>query len=241
MILIAAFLPTDAFAQWNGSSNISGNIYRNGNVGIGESSPNTLLHIKSNVTAPTLNLDGSWTPGFTPVNLKLQTYSSDIEANYFWDITSGPMLKFEYSSDFMNPTTVLEVSSGNLVYHGSKFVIKNSGTNELALYDDGRIHAREIEVNLDVIPDYVFREDYRLMPLEELQKFIKSNHHLPNIKSAKEYEEYGRIPLKELSLKLLEKVEELTLYTLKQEKMIKKQQEAIDKLLLEVKELKNDK
>jgi hypothetical protein len=40
---------------------------------------------------------------------------------------------------------------------------------------------------------------------------------LPNIKSAEEYEAYGRIPLKELSLKLLEKVEELTLYTLEQE------------------------
>jgi hypothetical protein len=88
------------------------------------------------------------------------------------------------------------------------------------LYNDGRIHAREIEVNLDVIPDYVFADNYELMPLAELQKFIDLNHHLPNIKSAEEYEAYGRIPLKELNLKLLEKVEELTLYTLEQESEI---------------------
>jgi hypothetical protein len=93
-----------------------------------------------------------------------------------------------------------------LTTYGSKLVIRNGTSNELALYNDGRIHAREIEVNLDVIPDYVFADNYELMPLAELQKFIALNHHLPNIKSAEEYAAYGRIPLKELNLKLLEKV-----------------------------------
>jgi hypothetical protein len=82
---------------------------------------------------------------------------------------------------------------------------------------DGLIHAREIEVDLVLIPDYVFADNYELMPLTELQKFIDLNHHLPNIKSAAEYEAHGSIPLKELNIKLLEKVEELTLYTLEQQ------------------------
>jgi hypothetical protein len=65
---------------------------------------------------------------------------------------------------------------------------------------------------------------------------------LPNIKSAEEYEAYGRIPLKELSLKLLEKVEELTLYTLEQEaeiEALKAANEEIEILKKQMVEMQN--
>nr|WP_299073824.1 tail fiber protein [uncultured Allomuricauda sp.] len=84
----------------------------------------------------------------------------------------------------------------------------------------GNIHAEEVKVDLSVPgPDYVFKEDYDLKSLEEVQNYIKTNGHLPNIPSAQEMEENG-IQLGEMNMKLLEKIEELTLYTLEQEEKI---------------------
>lgn len=77
------------------------------------------------------------------------------------------------------------------------------------------------------VPDYVFAPDYNLMPLTELATFIKEEKHLPNIPSAKEIGNAGAINMTEMQLKLLEKVEELTLYTLAQEKTINELQERL--------------
>ncbi|WP_062057754.1 tail fiber protein [Sediminicola sp. YIK13] len=97
----------------------------------------------------------------------------------------------------------------------------------------GNIHAEEIKVDLSVpAPDYVFKEGYDLMSLKETQKFIKINGHLPKIPSAKEMEENG-VELGVMNMKLLEKIEELVLYTLEQYKEIeflKKQLKKIDEL-----------
>jgi hypothetical protein len=79
-------------------------------------------------------------------------------------------------------------------------------------------------------PDYVFRNDYQLLSLDELEKFIEKNQHLPNIPSAKEVKENGGIMLGEMNAKLLEKVEELTLYILQ----LKKENDAIKEQLLKL-------
>ncbi len=65
--------------------------------------------------------------------------------------------------------------------------------------------------------DYVFAEDYRLMPLEEVEQFVKSNNHLPNVPSALEVVENG-IDVVRMDAKLLEKIEELTLYMIQLKK-----------------------
>jgi hypothetical protein len=85
---------------------------------------------------------------------------------------------------------------------------------------EGDVRAREIRVDQDNWPDYVFSEDYKLPSLEEIQRYIEEKGHLPNIPSAKEVEENG-VQLGEMNRLLLEKIEELTLYILKQEKRIK--------------------
>lgn len=59
------------------------------------------------------------------------------------------------------------------------------------------------------------------MSLDELKSYITTYKHLPNIPSAKEYEERGELDLGELNLKLLEKVEELSLYILQLEERMK--------------------
>lgn len=69
-------------------------------------------------------------------------------------------------------------------------------------------------------PDYVFEEDYDLKSLDEVETFVKANKHLPNIPSAKEIDAKGTIDLQEMTYKLLEKVEELTLYSIQLKKEI---------------------
>lgn len=93
----------------------------------------------------------------------------------------------------------------------------------------GSIHAQEVVVDLEgaVAPDYVFESyfegvsvlqpRYRVPTLESVAAFIKANYHLPGVPSAAQMKEEG-VALKELNLVLLEKIEELTLYTLAQQK-----------------------
>jgi hypothetical protein len=93
-----------------------------------------------------------------------------------------------------------------------------------ALSVNGKIMATEVRVEAFTSwPDYVFAEDYNLMSLDELEQNINEKGHLPGIPSAKEVSENG-FDLGDMQRRLLEKVEELTLYTIQQEKMIKELQ-----------------
>ncbi|MET3018379.1 THO complex subunit 5 [Flavobacterium hydatis] len=83
---------------------------------------------------------------------------------------------------------------------------------------NGKIHAKEIKIDLDFpAPDYVFTNDYKLKSLQEVEEFIKQNSHLPEIPSAKEIEKNG-LMLAEMNMSLLKKIEELTLYSIEQNK-----------------------
>ncbi|MBR0567446.1 hypothetical protein J5J83_15090 [Azoarcus sp. L1K30] len=81
----------------------------------------------------------------------------------------------------------------------------------------GSVIASSIPAN--TVPDYVFASSYVLPPLTNVHDFIKTNGHLPGIPSAAEIERDG-LNMTELQLKLLKKVEELTLYTVKQQEQI---------------------
>ncbi|MCG8323643.1 MAG: hypothetical protein MI921_29385 [Cytophagales bacterium] len=94
----------------------------------------------------------------------------------------------------------------------------NPGPFRLAV--NGNIRAKEIKVETGW-PDFVFEDDYDLPTLEEVEKYIKTHRHLPEIPSAKEVEENG-VELGKMDSKLLQKIEELTLYIIDQEKRIKK-------------------
>lgn len=94
---------------------------------------------------------------------------------------------------------------------------------------NGTIHAKEVKVDLSNWPDYVFKKDYNLNTLEEVEKYIVEKGHLPNIPSAATVEKEG-IKLGEMNAKLVEKIEELTLYSIEQNKQLKKQGEEIQEL-----------
>jgi len=110
------------------------------------------------------------------------------------------------------------------------------GTWKLAV--NGKIRAKEIKVETGW-SDFVFYDDYKLPTLQEVEKHIEENGHLKDIPSAKEVEENG-IFLGEMNSKLLQKIEELTLYTIQQEKKIQKLEkeneevELLNKKLLEL-------
>lgn len=92
------------------------------------------------------------------------------------------------------------------------------GTNQVAtgykLNVGGKIICEELRVRLQAAwPDYVFGDQYKLMPLEELGAFIQKNKHLPNIPAAAEMEESG-LAVGEMQRRMMEKIEELTLYVL---------------------------
>ncbi|BFP41770.1 hypothetical protein FGF1_26150 [Flavobacteriaceae bacterium GF1] len=93
---------------------------------------------------------------------------------------------------------------------------------DMKLTVKGKIHAEEVKIDLNVpAPDYVFKEDYQLRSIEEVEKFVQENNHLPEIPSAAEFKQNG-VMLAEMDMNLLKKIEELTLYTIQQEKEIEK-------------------
>ena len=127
----------------------------------------------------------------------------------------------------------------NLTEKNGKIGIGTVTPDEL-LTVKGKIHTQEVLVDLDgaVAPDYVFEKfytgfseimpDYKLISLVELEIFIKENNHLPNVPSAEKMQNEG-ISLKEMTLILLQKIEELTIYTLQQQKEIDALKEKVSK------------
>jgi hypothetical protein len=106
---------------------------------------------------------------------------------------------------------------------------------------NGGIVCEEVKVIADVPDaDYVFEEDYNLVPLSEVEAFIKENKHLPNIPSAEDFKTNG-YKLGDMDGMLLRKVEELTLYIIEQQKQTVEQQKLIEALQKRLSELENKK
>ena len=90
---------------------------------------------------------------------------------------------------------------------------------EHKLVVSGTIGACRVIVEEENWCDYVFADDYKLMSLYELEQYINTNKHLPSIPSAEEVAEEG-IDLGDMQKLMMEKIEELTLYIIEQEKRI---------------------
>lgn len=92
----------------------------------------------------------------------------------------------------------------------------------------GGIHARDVKVTLQAGSDYVFGNDHRLAPLSEVEAFVKANKHLPGVAPESEMLQQG-LDLGSFQIKLLEKIEELTLYIIQQQKEIEELKAAVIK------------
>lgn len=94
----------------------------------------------------------------------------------------------------------------------------------------GQIICAELVVqDIGQWPDYVFAADYDLMSLDELESSIQKHRHLPGIPKAGDVEAQG-VSLGDMQKKMMEKIEELTLYVLQQNKQLKTQEERIESL-----------
>ena len=137
-----------------------------------------------------------------------------------WDILNSQYGKLDFVRGGSN--IFMRIDQNGNVGVGTS----NPGSWKLAV--NGNIRAKEIKVETGW-SDFVFYDDYKLPSLQEVETYIKEKGHLKDIPSAKEVEKNG-IFLGEMDSKLLQKIEELTLYTIQQEKKIKEQSEKIESL-----------
>ena len=139
---------------------------------------------------------------------------------------------------YNEPTNVLiGVNPNGTVSSGKLGIGTNSPDAELTV--KGKIHTQSIKCDLKgaVMPDYVFSEDYKLRTLKETEAYISKHKHLPEIPSASDVQKNG-LELKEMSLKLLEKVEELTLHLIEENKRNESLRSEIKQLRSDVNKLK---
>jgi hypothetical protein len=138
------------------------------------------------------------------------------------------------NSNTATPLIYGDFSTSRLVFNGkvsinsSTFPTTVGGTtyNNIQLYVNGGILAKNTYLSTSWA-DYVFEKKYRLRPLNEVNEFIKANGHLPGMPSGEEVEKYG-LNVADVARRQQEKIEELTLYVIEHEKMIKRNQELIE-------------
>lgn len=148
---------------------------------------------------------------------------------------------------FSTGTTGDDVGTGNLPYGAERMRITSAGnvgigtSNPGTAYKlavEGTVGARRVVVTQASWADYVFDKKYKLPSLTEVEKYIRKNQHLPGIPSAAAIKEKG-LDLADTQALLLQKIEELTLYSIDQNKKIETQQQEIDELKTLVKKLLN--
>ena len=125
------------------------------------------------------------------------------------------------------------------IYGGGASIGTPSLPNGYRLSVDGKIIAEELQIKQSTTwPDFVFEDDYQLRSLSELGLYIQQHKHLPDIPSQQEVEEKG-ISVGEMNAKLLQKIEELTLYLLEQNQRLNAQELQIKELTHQINQLQN--
>jgi len=145
---------------------------------------------------------------------------------------SGSKIAFETTANGTNSRVERLV-----INHDGKVGV-GTGTATLndALTVNGNILTKGIKVNPEYVPDYVFKPQYKLRSLAEVESFVKANSHLPEVPSEVEVKKNG-VELGEMSMTLLKKIEELTLYMIEKDKQLEKANQRIEELAQKIESL----
>ncbi|MFB6454906.1 hypothetical protein ACE38W_06510 [Chitinophaga sp. Hz27] len=244
-LLSLLFFPVVSFAQTNSWQNT-------GNIGIGTTSPRAWLDVGATTENTSTSVlgrlwegnSGSNSPG-TGTYLGVQTYNTSVVGGKSFSLehkfygmlnsainfhrggsTEGGFITFACN----NGAEMMRISTNGNVGIGT------SNTSNYKLTVNGNIGARKVKVTQETWADFVFQPTYQLPTLHEVEQFIINNQHLPSIPSTAEVEKNG-IDLGEMNKRLLQKIEEITLYLIDQDKQIKTQKEETNKLKEEIKSL----
>ena len=181
-------------------------LYPNGNLGIGTAHvPSEKLEVVGNVKAAGINLEGD--------GANTNTIDSNINGTIVFGGEDGSTLTNAQIADSFYPDFSVWVEEGIV-------------TEDIAIAPSSEWDGSQ--------PDYVFETDYELPSLEDVEAYVTSYKHLEGIPSKAEVAEKGW-SLPSMDQKLLKKVEELTLYTIQQEKEIKALKALVDNLVETIK------
>ncbi len=209
-------------------------ITQNGNTGIGTDTPEAGLHVtKSNV------ISGESVSAILGNTGSHWTYFGGTTGGRIRGSNDGYLVLESNPNGTGDKRLFLNMnSSGNVSIASGGGDVGIGTTNPKSKLDvAGTIRAREVKVELTAGADFVFEPEYNLMPLSEVQSFIQTNKHLPGIQSEEEMIENG-LNMNEFPIKLLQKIEELTLYVIEQQNLIIHQQEELAIQKQEIEKLK---
>jgi len=236
----------------NSSSRMT--VLPSGNIGIGTTTPTDFLEINLGAARRGITMTGDGNAdAYTDIQLAVSNKASvAIGKPHIWNISHR---KDGYFSDTPIGESSLEFyavrtgggyfaplsfkSNGDVILASNKNALNgNVGigttTPREKLSVNGNIRAKEVKVETQNWPDYVFKSDYSLPSLEATEQHIKEKGHLPGIPSAAEVKADG-VEVGEMNAKLLKKIEELTLYLIEQKKELVKQSKEIQDLKSKIK------
>ena len=218
-----------------------------GNVGIGTTEPWGKLTVSSGdlmIDHPQSNYFGASASSFSLLDnaIIFKYNNTDKHAEIRGAIPIGKHttgIVFRTKSHYSQPY----INSMFIHPDGNVGIGTTTPSNKLEV--NGTIRSKEVKVEASPWPDFVFSKEHTLRPLKEVEAHIQQHGSLPEIPTAKEVEENG-IGLGEMNAKLLQKIEELTLYTIEQQKDIvkllknsKKQNEIIERQNKRIEKLEN--
>ncbi|MEP0365716.1 MAG: hypothetical protein ABJN36_09540 [Cyclobacteriaceae bacterium] len=206
-------------------------VKRSGNVGIGTTNPNYQFEIFEGDGKETI-AQFRTNEGIIGIAAAGNSTENPTYGNYISSRNASNSAYEDFGLKTASGIPQLLVKTNGSVGIGTN----NTGAHKLSV--NGSIRSKEVKVEANW-SDYVFYDDYELRTLEEVEEHINEKGHLPEIPSEAEVAENG-INLGEMNAKLLQKIEELTLYMIDMNKRVNELKEENQELKEEISTLKSN-